>query len=925
MPASLFSIQPLLPAIDADHLILTPNSRLRRKVIDAYSQYCLASGATVWRAPRVFALADWIEATYQELLDAAAIADPRMLASDSQQRSLWLDVINSDTGSTALINPLSLANDAASAYRALLRWQLTEADLAPFAEAEKPGLVQWLAPFQERLASLHLCLPEQAQQVIIEAFEEGLLVREANLLALGFEDLPPLTTALFAAIATRTQRVAAISRQQPATCQLVKCESSEAEVRAAANWALQQLQANSEASIAVIAPELGQSRTLIERVFTETFEPHYSLPHTARYTLPFNFSAGVPLGSVPLIHTTLQLLRLNFSNWAVADLVMLLNSTFWGPGLELDFLQQLVAQLRRDQREHTSTGQLRRYCHRLAEQQPPATLSGRDDQEGKPDYGIWLDNALQTVESLRRQHPRQAPASRWATLFERQLRCLGWPGERRLDSNEYQQMSQWYQLLEEFARFDISQAVMDCSTALDLLGQLAMNTHFQAQTPNSPIQILGILEGAGLEFSHCWVLGMAQKNWPPAAQPNPLLPLALQRHYGMPHADASRELLYAQRLTDNYRRCADEVMFSFAAQDDEAELQPSPLVADLPQAAEATALQQCPAEWQAYLQRQASNSDFQWLNLNSAPAVTAPELAGLRGGTRLLKDQAILPAAAFLLHRVGAENEWRPADGLTPVQRGQLVHDCLADIWSRLQTRQALLALEPDPLQQLLHSVIAEHIGNLQRREPAQLGARYLALEGQRLGQLLERWLELEQQRPDFRVEAIEQALDINFAGLPLQLRLDRVDKLDTGERVMIDYKTGKIAAQQWAGARPEEPQLPLYSLNYQPQVDAIMFAGINANEVQMVAVGEISVDHPGFLSPQQREKLELPDNWPDTLEHWRTALTNLVTEFLAGDCSGQIKAPALRRHYQHLAPLLRWPEQAEIQLRLGSSTEPQS
>jgi hypothetical protein len=67
----------------------------------------------------------------------------------------------------------------------------------------------------------------------------------------------------------------------------------------------------------------------------------------------------------------------------------------------------------------------------------------------------------------------------------------------RVDGTKLDQ-SQWHLLLEEFSGLDATGTALSLAQALRQLSQLALQTPFQAQTPDSPIQILGVLEGAGL-------------------------------------------------------------------------------------------------------------------------------------------------------------------------------------------------------------------------------------------------------------------------------------------------------------------------------------------------------------------------------------------------------------------------------------------
>ncbi len=149
----------------------------------------------------------------------------------------------------------------------------------------------------------------------------------------------------------------------------------------------------------------------------------------------------------------------------------------------------------------------------------------------------------------------------------------------------------------------------------------------------------------------------------------------------------------------------------------------------------------------------------------------------------------------------------------------------MAIIWRTLGNSHQLLALSADELQQLINTAAAEAIRPVQHHRPAELGSFYCALEQERLARLLNEWLEQEKTRVPFSVIAIEEKHSVNFAGLNLQLRIDRIDQLENGELLLIDYKTGSPKLKSWLGKRPDEPQLPLYAVSHHTPVAAIAFA----------------------------------------------------------------------------------------------------
>src|SRR5690606_5493714 len=142
--------------------------------------------------------------------------------------------------------------------------------------------------------------------------------------------------------------------------------------------------------------------------------------------------AGTPLASTPLIHCALNLLGLNRSQQELEPLCDLLLSPFFGNSdSERLFRGSLVQRLRDSGQFFISSSDLRYHATRLGEQW---------QQRGLPDEssGIRLLNALNQFYENRRHQPARGSALQWSQWFADQLAQLGWPGERRPDSQEYQ-------------------------------------------------------------------------------------------------------------------------------------------------------------------------------------------------------------------------------------------------------------------------------------------------------------------------------------------------------------------------------------------------------------------------------------------------------------------------------------------------------
>src|SRR5690606_6401842 len=162
------------------------------------------------------------------------------------------------------------------------------------------------------------------------------------------------------------------------------------------------------------------------------------------------------------------------------------------------------------------------------------------------------------------------------------------------------------------------------------------------------------------------------------------------------------------------------------------------------------------------------------------------------------------PFNAFARLRLGADQVIEAVAGFSAIERGNILHDALAIIWRRLGNSRQLLGLPDDELRNLITSAATEALRPAQQRRPAELGTFYCALERERLEGLLWEWLQQEKTRPPFSVVAIEEQRRIHFAGLTLQLRIDRIDQLDSGELLLIDYKTGSPKIGRASGRERE-------------------------------------------------------------------------------------------------------------------------
>ena len=326
---------------------------------------------------------------------------------------------------------------------------------------------------------------------------------------------------------------------------------------------------------------------------------------------------------------------------------------------------------------------------------------------------------------------------------------------------------------------------------------------------------MGFLDAAVLQFDQLLVMGLHEETWPATARATPFIPIKLQRQENMPHASAERELEYARRITSRLAASANKVIFSSPLSEAGRELRPSSLLKQY-------TLQKIeqPSEIN-YAASIFDSSKIEHFHDERAPKLKEAQAIG---GTGLFKDQAACPFRAFARHRLGARSLAEPEIGLNPMERGQLVHDCLQLFWEKISTHKELIELTGGALALHINQCAARVIKRFQAKRPFTATARFMLIEQNRLQTMMHEWLSLERQRQPFTVLEREQKHFCSIEGLMIQTRMDRVDQLPDGSLIVIDYKTGKVALASWMDERPDEPQLPLYAVTAEGNITAVVF-----------------------------------------------------------------------------------------------------
>ena len=786
--------------------------------------------------------------------------DSRLLLNPTQEQALWAAVAgDSHHLATVLEDPRHrLAALAMEAHSLLCNFapRCLRENARSAWELDAAALSDWLAAFDEACRTGNLLSPSRLPLELAPLLTGERTTRRPLLLA-GFDRILPVQRSLFEAWG-RWQ--AASSGEPAAQVNFYEAADIQTELTACALWCGRQLAANPGARLLVVTQDATSRRGEIERAFIKQTLPAES-GSPARQ--PFEFSLGVPLGKIALARGGYLLLR-----WLSAPI----------EEQELDGLLS-TGQLAANPDEFLALQGFLRTLRRRGRQQPHWTVAEFLAQRSpsNPLPSAWIERISQAqgrLESLAR-HPHR-PLD-WAGSIPQILDAAGWPGFRPLSSAEFQAARHWQIAVESVGSLGFDGRLILWREYLAALRRTLDETLFASESHDAPILIAGPAESAGLTADAIWFLGATEGSWPAGGATHPLLPIEVQREAGMPHASAQVDWELARAMTTRLLASAPQVHFSYARQNQGAEARPSRLALQF-----AGPPRPLPPE----LVSPATRSP---LTVSVEDFSRIPFRAGIaEGGSSVLTTQSQCPFKAFATSRLAAQG-WEAAQaGLTASQRGQLIHAVLHSVWGgppngiRSHVELVELGDRNSFVAKHVRRVVAEEIpDSLRNRMPA----RYLALEELRLTRLVTEWLSYEAERLPFAVAKAEADSTVTIAGLTLRLRLDRVDHLNDGTLLVIDYKTGDVSPEAWELPRPEDVQMPLYAgyaLGQDEELGGLVFARIRAGSHAFAGqVGDAKATLLSGLSPSSA--LVKNPLTAEQLLDWRDCIQQLARAFVAG------------------------------------------
>ena len=817
--------------------VVTPTPLLAAVAAEQFSNRQLANGVESWQRPPIVSIGAWLTSRWQEArYNTSGV--PTLL-STAQERVLWQRIIQETNPDLFDVNATALL--AAQAARLLSEWLIPAEGDAWNHHEDVRQFQQWHRQFRQECTECGWASRADLWRLIPEWLADGGCTTEKTVF-LGFSKITPAFSCLREALGAFAQVEAGNLPQAAGGIRVQRFSETAAELDHAARWARSAFEQDPSGSIGIIVPDLRSQRSVLERIFNRVLYPSAALSNGLMFDRSqsiFHINAAAPLSDTPLITSALLLLELARNRMRISDAGAILRCPFIkGAAVERNLRALADAKLR-------------------SRRAPDVNLN---DLEYAASDCELLKLLWPAVRRVIRQPAMVQELPGWSKFIADLLAAAGWPGEAELSSGEQEIVDAWKDALSALSTLGLVAGAVSLNEAIMHLRRI-LGSVPETGTWSSPIQILDPADAAGIVFDRALATGLSDETWAPRVKISPLVPFSLQREHGVPGSGPESLRAEAQRATTSLLAVSPVLTGTYSGQ-----LSPAIGSAASEDSSDSDI-------WQGKLPRQSyPPAQLDQLEDGQGPPYRSTEVA--RGGSAIIKAQSQCPFRAFAEYRLLAKPLEDASLGFDARERGGFLHKALQIVWQQLETQDRLRCASPDEVRKIVEEAVATAVQTRQFEPFQQIAS---AAERRRLRDLILQWLDIERARKlPFTVETVEEERYFEVPGLRLRLRIDRTDRLQNGNVVLIDYKSGSVSRNKLKCPRPPEPQLLVYASALQDKVDGVFFAEMQSREPR--AIGLSREKH--FESRSVDVK---GGDWESYLGESRLEVVRLADEFLAG------------------------------------------
>lgn len=786
-----------------------------------------SQSVTLWRAPKVVTFNQWLESSYTDLSRIGWVKASRELIDNEVLHHLMEQAALEE-------DYLRHAASAVDAWNIYHSWFLDRVPRGDLLQTENSRIwMKWLANTKELLADHKLISIAEVTPLLAEAASAEIWLPQSSISFFGRDDRTRAQDELIHLLATRGADVASITPSPASTSEKkrVSFDSPQAEWTSIAWWVREQLTLHgNNHRIGIICNNLSGNHSRIKHRFEAVF------PEIDNVDAVVEINSGMPLMESPLCRDLLA-----FFSWLCYPISS----------------------------DEYKTLSLSRYLNAL-ELPPSGSATPLYFQSFALQRGT---NQMKNVAALVGESAERSLID-WIGVLRQILLALDW---RQVSDEEGGRAVQarigFGNLLNNVARFSGFEGTCTLNRAVELIRDQARSANHPSPPRDANVQVLNQEQSVGLEFDSLWVANMSDVEWPPAADPNPMIPIRVLREAVVSKTTPRQMLNWSKGLTRDWQSCSSLMIFSHSSELEDENHEASHLLRDIDDVEHSLILKDTTFTRHEHVWSPSTQQDV----IQEFPADTGNKLPKSHYGrqrTSMLKNQAQCPFRGWAVNRLKLEPPEETGAFLEAVHRGSMVHDVLQRIIETADTQEKLA----QTAEQTIRNVVSEIVDAYIAKEKFELGKKYIENEKELIVERMLLWQTSELDRPPWSVFEVEKERSIAIGKFEFNMRVDRIDELGNSKKVVIDYKTGTVTPKDWNPERPIEPQMPLYA-NAVAKSHAVVYELIASDKTSYKGCSSKDLKIDGVKTAQ-----ELYGRTFSALKkEWRSSLVEIIKEFETG------------------------------------------
>ena len=822
---SFISVKDKPYLVESNRTIVCPNKRLALETTRALDQFHMNRGDESWENPKCLSLDDFFISEYN-----AYAADFGVKTSIISESKLTYYLMK-----TAPLSLAKFSKRTAAAIRLIIAYKIPLSQIS-HTEIGEDSFVDWINHALENRGNTEILAEE-----IPRLLEEASYAPKKGILLNNIEQLTADQLSYFSAMREKTpvffvhqQDVPrkfngsidmSVTKKGLTPYSVREFDTIFSEIAAAADWAKRRLASNPNARIGIVAPRLSSMYEIFARQFGATLEPL-----RGSMSSRFNISGGVPLKNESIWKNLKSLVRL-----------------ITGP--IKSFQAREIAY---------SLAAYRNWFNEAA-----YTDRGRD-RRLIPAEEIFSELIPRRITKALENRQKDHPLSVWLELFGEVATCLFQNSASKFGSRQFQANETLTDCIQVYqAQLQSEKKPIPLFKAWLFLEDMIEETTLSLERSQSPIQILGMLETTGLDFTDLWICGMEHENFPSAVSANLLLPSKTRREYGLPRSSPQQELDFAQARINSWLASSENTIFSFAR---DTEISKDNSLTTL-LSKQNTVVHEPIARKTINPFFSSHGIEMERYTDEHGNSIQEPLL---KGGTRRLSVHQECNFKSFAEFQL----KLRPIEEVPlltgPLERGTMLHEILHALRSEKESTADYLEITSDSIRLFCQKIVGTH---------DQLPDSFRKAEINRLSAIIESFLELERSRLPFKTMALEKKFILELDDIQIEIRVDRIDSVEKGMFV-FDYKSSNRSISQGSIATPRDLQLPAYSL-IEGKVNGVFYVNLTSEGPNISGVSQ----DPLSDTENSDIKTHIPQRgWIKQREEWRTTIKAIGESIKRGD-----------------------------------------